>query len=155
MRGQVWYLAALIAAMCAVRGGLAAYGYLYPDQLMDSLGASIASNPQMPYIVRVWAIRDVVLALLVVLARPQTIRGLLIACIAIDATDRLTPAIHIATTEPISASGMLAMITPASTMLRAWSTKRVPWSKPEEYMVSRPAHARAQLPVQTAPRRRD
>lgn len=87
MRGQVWYLAALIAAMCAVRGGLAAYGYLYPDQLMDSLGASIASNPQMPYIVRVWAIRDVVLALLVVLARPQTIRGLLIACIAIDATD--------------------------------------------------------------------
>ena len=85
MRGQVGYLAALIAAMCAVRGGLAAYGYLYPDQLMDSLGASIASNPQMPYIVRVWAIRDVVLALLVVLARPQTIRGLLIACIAIDA----------------------------------------------------------------------
>lgn len=87
MRGQLGYLAALIAAMCAVRCGLAAYGYLYPDQLMDSLGASIASNPQMPYIVRVWAIRDVVLALLVVLARPQTIRGLLIACIAIDATD--------------------------------------------------------------------
>ena len=26
-------------------------------------------------------------------------------------------------------------------MLRPWSTKRVPWSKPDEYMVSMPAQA--------------
>lgn len=90
MRGQVWYLAILIAAMCAVRGGLAAYGYVEPVALMESLGVPTASNIQMPYIIRVWAIRDIVLALLVVLATPKTIKPLLIACIAIDLTDILS-----------------------------------------------------------------
>ena len=33
------------------------------------------------------------------------------------------------------------MMKPASSMLRPWSTKRVPWSKPDEYMVSMPAQA--------------
>lgn len=73
MRGQVWYLAVLIAAMCAVRGGLAAYGYIEPVALMESLGVPATSNVQMPYVIRVWAIRDIVLALLVVLATPKTI----------------------------------------------------------------------------------
>lgn len=90
MRGQVWYLAVLIAAMCAVRGGLAAYGYIEPVALMESLGAPAATNIQMPYIIRVWAIRDVVLALLVVLATPRTVKPLLIACIVIDLTDVLS-----------------------------------------------------------------
>ena len=30
----------------------------------------------------------------------------------------------------------------ASSMLRPWSTKRVPWSKPAEYIVTRPSAAR-------------
>lgn len=90
MRGQVWYVAALIALMCAVRGGLAAYGYVDPVGLMEALGAPAASNLQAPYIVRVWAIRDFVLALLVLLATPSTIRPLLLACIAIDMTDVLS-----------------------------------------------------------------
>lgn len=90
MRGQVWYLALLIGAMCLVRGGLAAYGYWQPVALMESLGAPAASNPQMPYIVRVWAIRDLVLAALVVLATPRTIKPLLLACIVIDLTDVLS-----------------------------------------------------------------
>jgi hypothetical protein len=33
------------------------------------------------------------------------------------------------------------MMVPAISMLRPWSTKRVPWSNPEEYIVSSPAQA--------------
>jgi hypothetical protein len=90
MRGQVWYIAALIAVMCAVRFSLAAYGYATPGELMEQLRAPIANNPQMPYIVRVWAIRDIVLAVLVVIATPATVRKLLVACIIIDLTDVLS-----------------------------------------------------------------
>jgi hypothetical protein len=57
---------------------------------MGSLGVPPESNTQAPYIVRVWAIRDIVLALLVVLATPKTIKPLLIACIVIDLTDVLS-----------------------------------------------------------------
>ncbi len=105
MRGQVWYLAVLIAAMCAVRGGLAAYGYIEPVALMESLGVPAKSNVQMPYVIRVWAIRDIVLALLVVLATPKTIRPLLVACIAIDVTDILSA--HL--------SGVSGLFSPAET----------------------------------------
>jgi hypothetical protein len=90
MRDQVWYVATLIALMCAVRFGLAAYGYVDPISLMEQLGAPYSDNQQAPYIVRVWAIRDMALALLVVLATRNTIRPLLLACIAIDVTDVLS-----------------------------------------------------------------
>jgi hypothetical protein len=52
----------LLALMCLVRFGLAAFGYAAPEALMAELGAPITANPQMPYIVRVWAVRDMVLA---------------------------------------------------------------------------------------------
>lgn len=87
MRGQPTLVVLLIALMCAVRFGLAAYGYLAPYAMMEALGVPAAANPQMPYIVRVWAIRDVILAVLVVIARPGTIVPLLVACIVIDLTD--------------------------------------------------------------------
>jgi hypothetical protein len=87
MRHQIWPVALLIALMCLVRAGLAAYGYVQPLALMESLGAPASSNPQMPYIVRVWAVRDVVLAVLVLLSTRQNVKGLLLACIAIDGTD--------------------------------------------------------------------
>jgi hypothetical protein len=41
----------------------------------------------MPYTIRVWAIRDMVLAILVALSNQATIKVLLFACIAIDLTD--------------------------------------------------------------------
>ena len=44
----------------------------------------------MPSIVRVRAIRDMVLAILVVTARPAMLRPLLIACIVIDTADILS-----------------------------------------------------------------
>ena len=47
-----------IALMCAVRFGLAAFGHLAPKALMEQLGIPIADNPQMPYAIRVWTIRD-------------------------------------------------------------------------------------------------
>ena len=87
MRGQPRLVALLIGLMCAVRFGLAAFGYADPLGLMEQLAAPPADNLQMPYIIRVWAIRDMVLAILVVLARPAHVRTLLIACIAIDLTD--------------------------------------------------------------------
>jgi hypothetical protein len=60
---------------------------LDPLWLMTQLNIPIDSNIQMPYIIRVWAIRDIVLAILVVIADRQTVMTLLLACIAIDATD--------------------------------------------------------------------
>jgi hypothetical protein len=90
MRDQVWYIALLIGSMCFVRFGLAAYGYIDPVALMESLGAPSDLNVQAPYIVRVWAIRDIVIALMVALARPTYIKQVLIACIAIDLTDIFT-----------------------------------------------------------------
>jgi hypothetical protein len=87
MRGQPATIFILLAIMCLVRFGLAAFGYAAPEALMAELGAPPDANPQMPYIVRVWAVRDMVLALLVLAARPAWLQPLLIACIAIDATD--------------------------------------------------------------------
>jgi hypothetical protein len=55
--------------------------------LMAQLHIPIDANIQMPYVIRVWAIRDIVLAILVVIADRQTVMTLLLACIAIDTTD--------------------------------------------------------------------
>jgi hypothetical protein len=41
----------------------------------------------MPYIIRVWAIRDIVLAIVVAIADRQTVMTLLLPYIAIDTTD--------------------------------------------------------------------
>jgi hypothetical protein len=87
MREQPWYVVLLIGLMCLVRFLTSAIGYIDPYWLMTQFGIPTTSNLQMPYIIRVWAIRDIVLSLLVVFANKSTIRTLLIACLAIDATD--------------------------------------------------------------------
>jgi hypothetical protein len=87
MRNQVWYVALLIGLMCAIRFGLSALGYAAPQWFMEEIGISLSSNPQMPYAIRAWAIRDLVISILVVLADRDTVKMLLIACIAIDFTD--------------------------------------------------------------------
>lgn len=73
--------------MCLVRFGLRAIGYVEPHWLMQQLGDPLDFNLQMPYIIRVWSIRDMVLAILVVFSNHVTIKVLLFACIAIDLTD--------------------------------------------------------------------
>ncbi|AFY91729.1 hypothetical protein [Chamaesiphon minutus] len=87
MRGQSWYVVFLIGLMCLVRFSLSAVGYVDPLWLMAQLNIPIDSNIQMPYIIRVWAIRDILLAILVAIADLSTVKTLLLACIAIDATD--------------------------------------------------------------------
>ena len=56
-----------------------------------------------------------------------------------------TPSTYSGTAKLISRCGgtcaTMNMMTPAISMLRPWSAKRVPWSKPDEYIVSRPAQA--------------
>jgi hypothetical protein len=47
----------------------------------------IDSNIQMPYLVRVWAVRDIVIAVIVAFADRSIVKTLLLACVAIDATD--------------------------------------------------------------------
>ena len=54
---------------------------------MAQLNIPIDSNIQMPYIIRVWAIRDIMLAIIVAIADHRTIKTLLLVCIAIDLTD--------------------------------------------------------------------
>lgn len=87
MRGQSWYIAVPIGLMCLIRFSLSAVGYIDPLWLMAQLNTPIDSNIQMPYIIRVWAIRDIVLATIVATADRRNVRTLLLACIAIDATD--------------------------------------------------------------------
>jgi hypothetical protein len=87
MRGQVWYIAVPIGLMCLIRFSLSAFGYANPHWFMDEIGLSLASNPQMPYAIRAWAIRDIVLAILVVLASNRNVNMLLVGCVAIDFTD--------------------------------------------------------------------
>ncbi|NJK57332.1 MAG: hypothetical protein HC939_15655 [Pleurocapsa sp. SU_5_0] len=87
MKNQVWYVALLIGLMCLIRFGLSIFGYAAPHIFMAETGISLASNPQMPYAIRAWAIRDMVLALLVVLADKTQVKMLLIACVVIDFTD--------------------------------------------------------------------
>lgn len=41
----------------------------------------------MPYVIRVWAIRDIVLAILVAFANSNNLKLLLLACIVIDLAD--------------------------------------------------------------------
>lgn len=87
MRVQIWYITFLIGIMCIIRFSLSAIGYIDPYWLMSQLGISIDSNIQMPYIIRVWAIRDIVLAVLVAIANKNIVRTLLFACVVIDITD--------------------------------------------------------------------
>jgi hypothetical protein len=87
MRNQVWYIALLIGLMCTIRFGLSAFGYVAPQWFMEQVGISWSSNPQMPYAIRAWAIRDMVISILVVMADRNTVKILLIACVAIDFTD--------------------------------------------------------------------
>ncbi len=87
MRGQIWYFAVLIGLMCIIRFTLSAIGYADPYWLMEQLGIPVTSNIQMPYTIRVWAIRDIVLAVLVASANKSTVKTLLLAYVAIDVTD--------------------------------------------------------------------
>lgn len=87
MKGQTWYVALLIGLMCVIRFSLSIIGYADPHWLMEQLSIPIASNVQMPYVIRVWAIRDIVLAVLVAFAHASTVKALLLACVAIDAAD--------------------------------------------------------------------
>lgn len=90
MRGQSWYIALLIGLMCLIRFSLSAVGYADPVWLMEQLNIPIDSNIQMPYVVRVWAIRDIALAVIVAFANRSNLKTLLLACVAIDATDILS-----------------------------------------------------------------
>ncbi len=87
MRGQIWYIAFLIGLMCIIRFSLSAVGYADPHWLMEQLSIPVTSNVQMPYTIRVWAIRDIVLAVLVASANKSIVKTLLVACVVIDVTD--------------------------------------------------------------------
>jgi hypothetical protein len=87
MRRQIWYVAVPIGLMCLIRFGLSVLGYANPHWFMSEIGIALSSNPQMPYAIRAWAIRDMVIAILVALADRQMLKPLLIACVAIDCTD--------------------------------------------------------------------
>lgn len=87
MRNQVWYVALLIGLMCIIRFSFSALGYIAPHWFMEEIGLSLFANIQMPYAIRAWAIRDMVISILVVLADKTSVKMLLIGCLAIDLTD--------------------------------------------------------------------
>jgi hypothetical protein len=87
MRGQIWYIALLIGLMCIIRFSLSVFGYANPPWFMKEIGISLSSNPQMPYAIRAWAIRDIMVSVLVAFADKTTVKMLLAGCVAIDFTD--------------------------------------------------------------------
>jgi hypothetical protein len=87
MRNQTWYVALPIGLMCLIRFSLSAFGYATPHWFMEEIGISLSSNPQMPYAIRAWAIRDIIISVLVALADRTAVKLLLIGCVAIDFTD--------------------------------------------------------------------
>ncbi|KAM3095197.1 hypothetical protein ACKFKG_14075 [Phormidesmis sp. 146-35] len=87
MRDQSWFVALLVGLMCLIRFSLSPVGYADPQWLMEQLNIPIDLNIQMPYIIRVWAVRDIVLAAIVAFADRSTVKTLLWACLAIDMTD--------------------------------------------------------------------
>ena len=62
-------VAFLIGISCLVRFSLALFGYVKPLLLMKQLGAEQIKNVQMPYVIRVRAIRDIVISVLIAIAR--------------------------------------------------------------------------------------
>lgn len=90
MRGQPLAIAILIGIMCVGRLAFAAVGYANPTGLMEYFGYLGVTNLQTPYVIRLWAIRDIVLSVLVVLSPGSAIKALLWACIVVDATDFLS-----------------------------------------------------------------
>lgn len=92
MRGQVWYISLLIGLMCLVRFSLSAVGYAEPLWLLEQMNMTINSDAQLSfsYLVRVWAIRDIVIAVVVASASRSVIKTLLLACVVIDTTDMLS-----------------------------------------------------------------
>jgi hypothetical protein len=79
--------------MCLVRFGLAVVAYLYPDFLMSELGFPKDTNIQASYLGRVWAIRDIVISILVVyyfIKDKKVLLILIVGCIFIDLTDILS-----------------------------------------------------------------
>lgn len=90
MRGQTKLIFTLILIMCLLRLGLGLVGYLNPVFLIKEFGADPILNSKMSYVIRVWAIRDIVLAVIVIFSKPNYILPLLIGCIAIDSFDILS-----------------------------------------------------------------
>lgn len=90
MRDQPLPITILIGIMCAYRLVFSALGYAEPMWLMEYFGCPVATNLQMPYMIRGWAIRDILLSVLVISSRGSIVKTLLWACIAVDATDVLS-----------------------------------------------------------------
>ncbi|MEL6186186.1 MAG: hypothetical protein AAFU79_16290 [Myxococcota bacterium] len=86
MSRQTWMML-LVGAMVLVRAGLASGGLLAPEWTMSEMGVSPEDNPQAGVIVRVWAIRDLVLSGLVLALYRESLRSLLVGCVIIDVVD--------------------------------------------------------------------
>jgi len=87
MRSQPTLIAVLIAVACLVRFSLGAVGYLAPMWLVGL--DPVAGTEYLPYFVRIYAVRDIVLAVLLVSATPSYVVPLLIGCIVADGGDLL------------------------------------------------------------------
>ncbi len=77
----------LIVVVAALRGLLALAGFFAPQFVMRELGAPPELNPHMPYVVRVWAIRDIVLAGFLMSERHRRAVVALLLVAIIDAVD--------------------------------------------------------------------
>jgi len=87
MRGQSTLIAVLIGVTCLVRFSLGAAGYLAPLWLLRL--DPVAGTEAVPYFVRIYAVRDMVLAVLLVSATPNYVAPVLIGCIVADGGDLL------------------------------------------------------------------
>lgn len=79
----------LVGVMCLIRILMGGYAYFNPELLMEEWGDITNTMSQMPYMVRVWGIRDVVIGIWILLSPKKTIAMMLIGCAVIDGSDVL------------------------------------------------------------------
>jgi hypothetical protein len=77
----------LLLFMCIARGGLGAFSYIAPEAAFSAFSLPHDPNSPIVYFVRLWAGRDVMIALLILFTPRAHLRAMLYFCIGVELFD--------------------------------------------------------------------
>ena len=87
MFGYGRVVAGLILAMCSIRFGVAIFAYAAPETAFATFNLVWEERSLLFYFVKVWAIRDMAIAALILFSGRNWIAHLLTACVFIETSD--------------------------------------------------------------------
>jgi hypothetical protein len=90
MFGYGRVVGALLAVMCLARFLIAAASYFFPETTLALYDLPAAGKTPLVYFIQVWAVRDMVLAVLVAFAARDHLLPLVSACIVIEVSDAVS-----------------------------------------------------------------